>query len=245
MQRRRLDTLRISCDVLTPVAGDQPIHADAILTSAHRGACSGKIWTRSTPIAELPRLSSFRHPSLWVYWRIGHGHEVPLASAMQGAWRAEVDHVVRRRDAIDIESMSKTVTRGTGPDRDLMIPVPLRVVESRVWWDVVGNRRAVKKLLRNVSSIGGMRKQGYGKVINWSVDRVDDCSPLVRAGVSQRNLPQSWCSSYDRQDVGPVEPPYWHPGRNVARVPCGTECELAEEYQDVSDVIHEAFAPRS
>ncbi len=216
-----MQRLRLRARLDAPIAGHSPLMLDGILFAVHRGVRNAP--TRSTPVDRLTRSCDLVHPSRWIEHRDG----VPLASAMLGEWSMDRTDLVQRRDADDLEVLASMADTKSGPGRNAMIPVPLRCARE-VHWDLIGRRRDVLSLCRNVRAIGSYLRHGFGVVREWTCEAADDAEPLVRDGVSQRALPVEWCSSFDRQDVGAVEPPYWHPGRFIARVPPFTRCELAD-----------------
>lgn len=216
-----LQRLRLTARIETPIAGVSPLMLDGVLFGVHRGVRRAP--TRATPVEHLLRACELRHPSQW----IAHHHGVPLASAMLGQWKLERTDLVQRRDAEDVEALSRSVDRGSGPGRDKMIPVVLRCA-SEVHWDLIGKRREIMSLCQNVTAIGSLLRDGYGIVKDWACDPCNDAEPIWRDGISQRALPLSWCRITTAQDRGAVEPPYWHPGRFVFRVPPFTRCELSD-----------------
>jgi hypothetical protein len=218
--------MRLRAEVETPIAGAHDLHLDGLLMAVHRG--SGIAPTRS--MAEVMRFSDLRHPSRTIAYVEHAGHIVPLCSTMMGDFTRDSTHITQRRDAKDVEALARKVDRGAGPDRDKLLPVPLRVCRD-VWWDFFGDRREVMSLLRGVEAIGAMRRHGWGRVRSWSCESIDSFA-LVEDSLAVRHLPAECCVLPERIDRGACEPPYWHPSRLVARVPAWTRCDLSEELRD-------------
>lgn len=221
-----MQRLRVIAKLREPIAGSSPLMLDGILFAVHRGVRRAP--TRATPVSALARSCDLMHPSRW----IAHQNGVPLASAMLGEWTTDRTDLVKRRDGEDLEVLEYQVDTKSGPGRNAMIPVPLRCARE-VHWDLIGRRRDVLSLCRNVPAIGSYLRHGFGVVSEWTCEATDDAEPLVRDGTSQRAIPVDWCSSFGRQDVGAVEPPYWHPGRFIARVPPFTRCKLVDSFAAV------------
>jgi hypothetical protein len=112
-----------------------------------------------------------------------------------------------------------------GPLKSYRLPLRVRRV-GRVAWLCVGDRREIVKLLRYVSAIGKKLSQGYGRVAEWTVERIDvdrhEWWPWwvdsPGGPVLMRPLPQEWAGLPAgllgwRLWYGGVTDPYWHPDR--------------------------------
>lgn len=109
--------------------------------------------------------------------------------------------------------------------------LPLRIRNvSEIRWFAVGDRRDIlKRLRKEIKSLGKKPSDGYGRVAEWTVERTDiDASLFAKSPhgtVLMRPLPfGDWLPSdlvgY-RRDYGACSPPYWHPDRyGEIVVPC-------------------------
>jgi CRISPR type IV-associated protein Csf3 len=123
----------------------------------------------------------------------------------------------------------KVVAMGNATYRSYRLPLRVRAIRRVVWWVASDRRRAIKQLLRKITSIGKKRSIGYGAVAKWDVDQCDiDMSwfaPTEKGTILMRPLPN--CDELPADlagacpDFGAVQPPYWHPQRYVERmIPC-------------------------
>lgn len=214
-----------------------------MLLAVHRGMRQ-TFPTRATKVEDLIRLPTIEHPSarrvhalrgydgrggfLGYYLESVSGRIVPLCTAMEGEWVRGTEHLTKRRDAQDIEALTRRVVRGTGPDRDQMVLIPTKEA-AVVTWDLIGDRREVLSLTRQLRAIGAMRKQGHGRVRRWTCENIATFSLLDGEGRTRRHLPVEVVRGADRIDQGTTEPPYWHPGLIVPRIPKGTTATLIPE----------------
>jgi hypothetical protein len=105
---------------------------------------------------------------------------------------------------------------------------------DRVAWFAAGDRREVLKLLKRVPAVGKKVAHGYGRVLRWEVERLQDGRPHDHwpwwwdsegAPVLMRPLPAGpWLPAGllgARPDYGACTDPYWHPSRfTEVVVPC-------------------------
>lgn len=221
-----MTVLRVTCWLGSQVASREQVHLDGVLMAVHPDC--GVHLTRQTPIAQV------RNPLLPIASLPYDGPmRVPLCSAWQLGpdVRAGLERIVKRKDPTDIEHRARPWTPSSGPEKNCMLPVPTALAPS-VSWTCVGNRRGVLELLRYVRQIGAIRRHGYGIVQGWDVEAVDE-SPLSAVvdgeGRARRFLPLSWCDDAESSEIGPVAPPYWHPGMQVPRVRPGARITLRPE----------------
>lgn len=218
--------LRLTARILTPIAGAYSLHIDGLLMSVHRGVKHSQL-SKASPLSRITRMPELCHPSRWIKWLRIDGFTIPLCTAMEHDGSADTGHVVKRKDAIDIESLDRRVTSGSGPGANRLRSIAL-TVSPEVWWEMVGVRREIMKLARGITAIGSMRAHGYGRVGGWTCDQIDSFSLQDDNGRVRRHLPVEACEQYGRADVGAVEPPYWHPAMMTQRVPAGTEAVLCQ-----------------
>jgi len=130
-------------------------------------------------------------------------------------------------DCLDDKKRIKVNMTG-GAYKSYHLPFPIQSITHIVWF-AVGDRRGIKKSLHRMTSIGKKRSVGYGRVIDWTIEAVEqDWSwfattqsgiVLMRPLPDCNDLPQDMLGA--RKDYGAVQPPMWHPSRYMDRVvPC-------------------------
>ena len=220
-----MSLLRVTAHLDGPIATRQPVQLDAVLMQAHP-YLSGKAVTRATPEADL------EEPSISVHRLYHGGTRVFLCSGWHfpATARRGVEHIVKRKDGLDLDDLEHPWNPALGPGKNRCVPMPLLLTPT-VWWFAIGRREGVKKLLRRVHQLGGLRAHGYGRVRSWEIDAIADAtldSVLVTAdGKAARHLPAAWAIDPPATDAGSWLPPYWHPCRIGHRVPEGNRCNLA------------------
>lgn len=217
-----MTVLRVTARMSMPIATRHAVQLDAVLVQAHPDI---GVASKATPESELV------DPGIGVH-RLRHGGEsVYLCSqwVLPAEARRDVGHIVKRKTPRDLDQLEGSWNPGLGPGKNRCVPMPL-VVTPHVTWLVVGRRQAVKKLLRYVRRLGGLRAHGYGDIQEWEVVALDGVLPervlMTADGRAARHLPASWVAGDPPTDSGAWRPPYWHPYRIGDRVPAGTECEL-------------------
>lgn len=91
------------------------------------------------------------------------------------------------------------------------MPLPLLLCHSLVGW-CIGDRRAVRRALKDLRYIGKKRAHGHGRVIGVDVERNDDDYSMWRDGCAQR-----WLPAMDGSRLVRPRPPYWS---MIGRVQC-------------------------
>jgi hypothetical protein len=225
-----VSVLLVTARLSAPVATSQAIHLDSVLLQAHPDV-HGAPLSRGDPETAIvvPPLPIARIDALGAWTFVCSAHALP-EEARRGR-----EHLVKRKDAEDVEHRARRWTPRSGHERIYHLPVPT-LLTPRLSWVCVGDRRGVMELLRRVRSVGAMRRHGFGAVVEWVVERVDEAPAraIVDAGGrAARHLPAEWTTMADAIDVGPSAPPYWHPARARARVPAGSRCTLRPEVDEV------------
>jgi hypothetical protein len=223
--------LLVTARLATPLAGNAP-RLDAVLESVmslyHAKGIPGHKITRDGPAPPLGAL-----PISMARETLGPWPVAKCSDPILGITRAEtVEHVTKKLgvDKADLlrESARLVVSTTNSWTKSYRIPLRVRVVD-RVRWFAVGDRRAILKILRRVGSIGKKISVGYGRVAEWTVDRMDDdwswFAPSDGGPVLMATLPFGpWLPEGlvgVRRDFRSCCPPYWHLSRlTEVVVPC-------------------------
>ena len=222
-----MNVLRITARMSVEIASREQVHLDAILMAQSPDCPKGRL-TRFSPLSEI------RNPPIPIADLDFEGHRVPLCSSwiFDGDARAGLQHIVRRKDPIDVHHRAQTWTPSSGPEKNYMIPLPT-VLAPTVTWICIGDPSRMPAALSRVRQIGTVRRHGYGVVLGWDVEEADDHPPgrvLVSPdGRAMRFLPAAWCTWAESLEYGAVQPPYWHPDLRVPRVRPGVRCTLRED----------------
>jgi len=192
----------------------EPIHLDALLA----WALAPKLRERMGLTANPDRDSPVQHIPLPLASSTIHGARVWHASALapDGAtaetlvyWRKRF-----RQGRAALAAGSPNLTNGVY--RDWQMPVPLLLCHRLVGY-ASGQRKEVKRLLREVQSLGKKRAHGYGRVVGLEIEEIAEDYSLTCDGRAMRWLPTPGAARLVRP-----APPYWHP---QGRVPC---CEVGD-----------------
>jgi hypothetical protein len=199
--------LRVRAYLSAPVALTAPLHLDGLLVSCAE-VVAGRHVTRTCEAGEIVR------PPIPLCAVSLLGRSAYLGSAAESAPNARrmSEHLTRRRDADDLDHLTKPVDTRSGPGRDVMLRFPI-LLTPYVEWQAVGSRRPMLKLLRRrVQAVGMLRRHGYGVVERWEIESVEE-SPdtvLVSRGRARRNLPVEWLEAPEVVERVPLSAPYWH-----------------------------------
>lgn len=224
-----MSVLRVIARLATPPVLRDAMHLDALLAAARV--------ERDTEVMRIHRATSpehLIHPALPVLTIEALGATCAIVSAeiVGDDARRGLDHLVRRKDSEDIDRRAGTWQARSGAERAYCLPLPL-IETASLEWLAVGDRREVLRMLqRKIPAVGIVRRHGHGRVLEWTVERVDLPPERVLVdedGRALRHLPRAWCAEAEAEDVGAWRAPYWHPTMCGPRVPRGTRCVLAPE----------------
>lgn len=223
--------LRVTAVLDSPVILRDVVHIDGLLASAwvvrHRDHAR---------LGSTPRTYALH---------VQHaGTIVTLSTAVAPAGEPSLVHATKRRDSEDVDRLQSPFTPGSGPGRDMLIRDRAHVIRSLDWL-AFGSRREISRALELRTSFGAMRRHGWGEVRRWEVEPVDGdpLHCLVRDGVAQRNLPLSWCKTWDRQALAASFPPYFGCASSLC-APHGARVELTDEARDCVLQLIEKYRDR-
>lgn len=200
----RYSLLRIECDLATPVAFVEPIHLDALLAwvVAYRILHSNPN-VRETPEGcaddiSIPAARS-QVDGLPV-WEVSSLHPVDPVDPEIVRYRKRPPE----EDLIEWSAPAKLRLK-QGRFRAYDLPLVVRPVRTLVGF-ARGSESGIRSLLGHVQHVGKKRSQGYGRVGEWRVARIDgEGFPWQMVdGRPSRVIPS---------EVGQVQgyrPPYWY-----------------------------------
>lgn len=217
--------VRVTAHMSAPIVAHDVIHLDALLCFAHP-SCRGRKITRGTRgdqihMPELP-LARIRHGGQWVY--------ACTVERYPDTARRNREHFTKRKDEGDVAARGTTWTPSAGPERNYHLPV-VTIETPECHWLAIGDRNGIRKLLRYVDHVGSHRRQGYGMVSRWEVERIVADQALVLAGadgLAARHMPRAWTNHTETSDSGRWLPPYWHP-QGGERVRARALCDVRPE----------------
>lgn len=189
----------------------EPIMLDGVLAAANcRHHVHGEPPARDETPDEIPLpLGKWRMGGAWG-WRASAFFPEGETAESTIFWRKRL-----RQNRIELAHGSPNLTSGTY--RDWNMPLPL-LLTRRLTAFAFGDRRNVLAALKDIRWIGRKRAHGRGRVIDMTVEVIDDDYSLCRDGAATRWLP---CPNGARM-VRP-RPPYWN---IVGRIKC---CEIGAD----------------
>lgn len=99
-----------------------------------------------------------------------------------------------RRGKVDIKSSTYKAYR---------MPLNIMLAPVVIWY-VVGSKREIESLLEEIPALGKKTSQGFGQVMEWTVEKIEDDWSVWKEGELMRSLPDPAGDS----EWG-VRPPYW------------------------------------
>lgn len=210
----------MTAHLASPLAEDVP-KLDALLTwkAAHIIGWE-TIHRRSDPLpADVP---------LPLAWRKLAGINIWCCSdpiyRVEHTWREFYNKRFEPRPEYVESSRLRKINHATGPYKSLRKPMTIRRIPS-VTWFALGQRKDLMRFLKQIPSIGALRKQGFGIISDWEVEEVEQDHSVESDGVLMRTVPLAFAESLTcrgwRKGYGACRPPYWHPGNYMeVAVPC-------------------------
>jgi hypothetical protein len=225
------DPLIITARMAGKLAGDAP-RLDGLLEAQlslfHAKAVPGYKITRNGPAPAQGEIPIPMRRERLGDWLVGRCSDAILPEPSAET----VEHIAKRigvEDAGLLHPQARVVVSTTNSwTKSYRLPLRIRLVD-RVVWFAVADRRECLKLLRRVEAIGKKIADGYGRVGEWAIERIDaDCSwfaPSDGGPVLMATLPVGpWLPKGllgAREHFGAAAPPYWHPERYTEIVvPC-------------------------
>ena len=202
----------VSWRLSTPMAvPERPIHLDALLASARvdeylrRGVALEKALAAQE---ELPLERAIAPDGQWV-WKASQLLCRPASPPInvQMTRRVDADRLAADSGRV-FTSRRQAVSIGTGPFRNYDMRLPVQWQEGIEAYGV-GDIAAVHTLLQTITSLGRLRRNGWGKIASF------DVTPLPGPSADEwkkRSLPPSLFAEAlpaHQPSHGTCRPPYW------------------------------------
>ena len=215
--------LKVTAVMCSSIAGDPP-HLDSILE--HEISCRRGMAKKINRAGPPPAAGTIPIPMLR---RTIAGVPVACCSSPIFAAQSDIQEKFGKQLSVEHagllnESKRRKVPVTGGAFKSFRLPLRVRS-PARVVWFCFAKGRNLRKVLRDVHSIGTKRSIGYGRVARWIVEPQDQDYSWFAGSVLMRPLPA--CDELpnellgSRPDFGACCPPYWHPDRFMELVvPC-------------------------
>jgi len=163
-------------------------------------------------------------------WGHGHGHGLWVYCSSWALYDEQARGIMHFNHRFDAElaervitppRKSKKIQTGKGEFKSEHIPFQYRVME-KITWHVRGDAEVILEVLSEVRAIAKKRNRGYGGVLKWTVENVeDDWSVFTPNGELMRPVPVDLLMAMEVEGefeyaFTTYRPPYWD-GRWVAR----------------------------
>lgn len=218
------DALLVTARLATPLAGDAP-QLDALceyLLSLHHG--KGEPGYKVDRAFPAPPMAAIPIPMVRRDagpWKVAACSD-PIYPEVARDGREFVNKRLATEEAGLLAPRARTVVSTTNSwTKSYRIPLRVRRID-RVRWFAAGHRRPLLKLLQRCTAIGKKVSVGYGRVAEWTIERVERDYSWYAAWeghgtVLMRALPVGPWLPKDligyREDFGACVPPLWHPDR--------------------------------
>jgi CRISPR type IV-associated protein Csf3 len=216
------EPLKITARLQSPVISDAALPIDGILYYMwHREQFGRQDITLSGISDELPGSALLplerrnTHVPEWFYaasWAQWDG----VVTEGTDHWNKRLD--IGLTDYLEIPKSKLDISAGRY--KSYHMPVFTRHALA-VHWYVVSNKDSIWRLLKFVTNIGKKGSQGYGAVLDWSMEPTEDYSERGADGRLMRAIP----SATGTRLIG-YRPSYWNP-RHQAMCEVPTDSELA------------------
>lgn len=211
----------ITCEMLSPLCGEPP-KIDSLLEyelAMRLGLKHSRKLTRNTKLAEIER------PGIPISRRTIDGCDFYCSSdPIIGNVLAEYTDNQSKRFDTDLcaqllhSKSRKKLLVSSGPYKARFVKKRVRLID-KIYWFVRGDKKNIKKLLKNIKYLGHNRSYGYGQIYQWKFDEQQyDYSMVAEIDnnkILMKTLPIGWISKENiigyRHSYSGAFPPYWHP----------------------------------
>lgn len=173
-------------------------------------------------------LPEFEHQVPLSVWGHGYKHGLWVFCASYGEpdepWEWDTQHWSRRVDALQVldwvQEPPRRIETGKGEFKSYYEALPL-MVTAGITWHVHGHQAAIERMLAEAPFLGKKRSQGYGEVLQWTVEPADEDRSVWNGDEVNRPIPLELLELMGIQGQWEAgwygyRPPY-HDSRNLAR----------------------------
>lgn len=217
-----MQPLKITCELLAPVAHYHNVHFDSILAySVMEEATQGAMVAQSKDYYHVPL-------PIKVVWQSDLGVPLFAATDMQPHSSNTQDVIYYHRRAIESTMTTKSIRTTQGRHKEKRTPIPATVTSAFIGY-VYGNMQEIGRLLQSVTAIG-KKHNTIGTVKRFIIEPVDHFSfvdkehrarcPLPLAALYGSAMPLDMIMSMKHIAF---TAPYWHWMAKMACVDTGTK----------------------
>lgn len=120
----------------------------------------------------------------------------------------------------------KNILTSSGPYKSRHAPLTVYRIDEIVWF-CHGDRREIKKLLKNIRALGKKRSIGFGNVNDWIIEEIEKDNSIIAGSdrVLMKTVPREEAirlkATAFQISYGGFRPPYWHPDNYTEiAIPC-------------------------
>ena len=219
LPRSAMAPLRITAWLQSPVLSDNYLPIDGVLYyEAMRRrygdqylTTPGGMHPAAVPGTQLPLARREEHGPMWYYAASFAQWSEPIARG-QDHWNRRVD--MSLVDLVDWQGRKSRIDVASGAYKSFHMPIYYRHSLSVVWY-VVGQQEEIERLLSQITNVGKKISQGWGAILKWKIEEIDD-DWSVRGAKGQLMRP---VPSDHGVQVG-FRPSYWLPkNQTICEVP--------------------------
>lgn len=215
------ETFKVICKLCSPLCKEAP-YLDALLYNElmfKQGLCkSGKKLNRGDSIDEIKEiripLKSIRYNDVPIYFCSNPIYKIDYEYREDFSYHMEPELCFLLSD-----KERKSISSTSGIYKDRRLPIRLKLVNEIIWF-CNGTKNSVLEILQSITSIGSLRKQGFGVISEWEVENIEKDYSFFIERKEKRVLMKSLPENIIQKDMtgytigyGAFSPPYWHPGR--------------------------------
>lgn len=211
-RNREYEPLRVRAHLRTGVVSKQSLPLDSILHyQAHREKEGARVLTfpgeySSPGGVEVPLARVNGGQADWFY-RCSWAQWAEDTREARDYWNKRFDS--DRADLVDFGKRGATVIIDKGEYKNYRSALYYRAARW-VDWYCVGDRLGIEYLLSCCTHIGSEISQGWGRVMRWEVEAVDEDWSMWRGDELMRGIPIELASHWVKRGYHGIRPSYWH-----------------------------------
>ena len=162
------ETFKVICKLCSPLCKEAP-YLDALLYNElmfKQGLCkSGKKLSRGDSVNEIKEiripLKSVRYNNIPVYFCSNPVYKINYEYREDFSYHIEPELCFLLSD-----KEKKSISSTSGIYKDRRLPIRLKLINEIVWF-CNGTKNSVLEILQSITSVGSLRKQGFGVISEW------------------------------------------------------------------------------